>query len=209
MVAAGKSEENLKLESGWLCLDFANTAEWHRSNHPTERLTSYARLVAWARSIGLLPDRAAQQLLRAAEQRPAEAARVLERAVALREAIFHIFEAVAGGHSPTPADQTTLNAELGRSLARSRLVWNKTTFDWDRQGEDGDLDQMLWRILRSTTVLLTGEDIKRVGICADDRGCGWLFYDTSRNRTRQWCSMRGCGNRAKARRHYEKVKSEE
>ena len=208
MVAPGKPEENLKLESGRLCLDFANTAEWHLSDHPTERLSSYAQLVAWARSIGLLPDRAAQQLLRAAEQRPAEASGVLDRAVALREAIYHIFAAVAEGHSPAEDDQATLNAELSRSLARSRLVWNKANFDWDRQGEAGDLDQVLWWVLRSTTNLLTSEDIQRVGICADDRGCGWLFYDTSRNRTRQWCSMRGCGNRAKARRHYAKVTSD-
>ena len=209
MVAATRPEGNLKLESGWLCLDFTNTAEWHLSHHPAERLTSYAELIAWAHAIGLLPDRTAQQLLRAAAQRPAEAARVLERAVALREAIYHIFLAVAGGHSPAADDQATLNAELSRSLSKSRLAWNKANFDWSRQGEDGDLDQVLWRVLRSTTDLLTSEDIQRVGVCADDRGCGWLFYDTSRNRTRQWCSMRGCGDRAKAKRHYEKVKSEE
>ena len=36
--------------------------------------------------------------------------------------------------------------------------------------------------------------------------CHWAFYDASRNRSRTWCSMQGCGNRAKARayraRHY-------
>jgi hypothetical protein len=42
--------------------------------------------------------------------------------------------------------------------------------------------------------------IDRVKICpADD--CRWAFYDTSRNRSRQWCSMEECGNRAKARAH--------
>jgi predicted RNA-binding Zn ribbon-like protein len=209
MVSPRKPEEDLKLESGWLCLDFTNTVDWHLSEHPTEALTSYAELIAWARSIGLLPDRTAQQLLRAADQRPAEAARVLGRAVALREAIYHIFLAVTSGHSPAADDQATLNAELSRSLSKSRLVWNKANFDWGRQGEDGDLDQVLWWVLRSAADLLTGVDLQRVGVCADDRGCGWLFYDTSRNRTRQWCSMRGCGNRAKARRHYEKVKSDE
>jgi predicted RNA-binding Zn ribbon-like protein len=208
-MATVRPEENLKLESGWLCLDFANTAEWHLSDHPTERLTSYVELIAWARSINLLPDQAAQQLLHAADQHPTEAARVLDRAVALREAIYHIFVAVANGKSPSADDQATLNAELSRSLSKSCLVWNKANFDWGRQGEDGDLDQVLWWVLRSATNLLTSEDVKRVGVCADDRGCGWLFYDTSRNRTRQWCSMRGCGNRAKAKRHYEKVKSEE
>ena len=42
--------------------------------------------------------------------------------------------------------------------------------------------------------------IERIKICpADD--CRWAFYDTSRNRSRQWCSMEVCGNRAKARAH--------
>jgi len=44
------------------------------------------------------------------------------------------------------------------------------------------------------------ERIDRVKICpADD--CRWAFYDSSRNRSRQWCSMKVCGNRAKARAH--------
>ncbi len=208
-MATVRPEADLKLESGWLCLDFANTVDWHASEHPIEGLTSYEALIGWARSINLLPDRTAQQLLRTAEQHPTEAARVLERTVALREAIYHLFAAIAKGKSPAANDQATLNVELSRSLAKSGLVWNKATFEWERQGEDDDLDQMLWWILHSTTDLLTSEDLKRIGMCADDHGCGWLFYDTSRNHTRQWCSMRGCGNRAKARRHYEKVKSEE
>jgi predicted RNA-binding Zn ribbon-like protein len=38
----------------------------------------------------------------------------------------------------------------------------------------------------------------RLKICpADD--CGWAFYDTSRNRSRRWCSMEVCGNRSKVR----------
>jgi predicted RNA-binding Zn ribbon-like protein len=48
--------------------------------------------------------------------------------------------------------------------------------------------------------------LDRVKICpADD--CRWAFYDTSRNRSRQWCSMEVCGNRAKARTHRERNSS--
>ncbi|MCL4825828.1 MAG: CGNR zinc finger domain-containing protein [Caldilinea sp.] len=36
--------------------------------------------------------------------------------------------------------------------------------------------------------------------------CGWLFFDASRNRSRRWCSMEDCGNRAKARLHYKRHK---
>ena len=48
--------------------------------------------------------------------------------------------------------------------------------------------------------------LDRVKICpADD--CRWAFYDVSRNRSRQWCSMKVCGNRAKARAHRERTAS--
>jgi len=38
----------------------------------------------------------------------------------------------------------------------------------------------------------------RMKACAADT-CRWAFYDHSRNRSRQWCDMAVCGNRAKAR----------
>jgi len=39
---------------------------------------------------------------------------------------------------------------------------------------------------------------KRLKACAAE-DCHWAFYDKSRNRSRTWCSMEVCGNRAKAR----------
>jgi predicted RNA-binding Zn ribbon-like protein len=51
------------------------------------------------------------------------------------------------------------------------------------------------------TLLVEG-DLARVKACpgpAND--CGWLFYDTSKNASRRWCSMEGCGSVAKMR-HY-------
>ena len=45
--------------------------------------------------------------------------------------------------------------------------------------------------------------LDRVKICPADY-CQWAFYDTSRNRSRQWCSMQVCGNRAKSRAHRER-----
>jgi predicted RNA-binding Zn ribbon-like protein len=70
------------------------------------------------------------------------------------------------------------------------------------RGDESGLDGILWPILRSAARLLTDGDHSRLGQCADDRGCGYLFYDTSRNRSRRWCDMNSCGNRAKSQRHY-------
>jgi predicted RNA-binding Zn ribbon-like protein len=41
----------------------------------------------------------------------------------------------------------------------------------------------------------------RIRQCAHPRCVLW-FLDTSRNGSRRWCSMAGCGNRAKAQQHY-------
>ena len=38
----------------------------------------------------------------------------------------------------------------------------------------------------------------RFKACRDDN-CHWAYLDESRNRSRAWCSMASCGNRAKAR----------
>jgi len=44
------------------------------------------------------------------------------------------------------------------------------------------------------------EERARVKECDSDT-CDWLFLDRSRNRSRRWCDMSDCGNRAKARRY--------
>jgi predicted RNA-binding Zn ribbon-like protein len=41
--------------------------------------------------------------------------------------------------------------------------------------------------------------LERIKICPN---CHWLYFDESRNRSRRWCDMSVCGNRAKAQRHY-------
>jgi predicted RNA-binding Zn ribbon-like protein len=40
----------------------------------------------------------------------------------------------------------------------------------------------------------------RIKVCAGE-GCGRVFYDETRSRTRRWCDGGTCGNRARVRRH--------
>lgn len=46
--------------------------------------------------------------------------------------------------------------------------------------------------------LATTGDAARLKRCAEHT-CGWVFWDTSKNRSRRWCSMQICGNRNKSR----------
>jgi predicted RNA-binding Zn ribbon-like protein len=206
MDEVGTNADTLKLLGGRLSLGFANTADWHASDHPVEFLTSYSDLVAWSQRVGILTDHQAQRLLKKAARRPEDTTAVLERAIALREAIYRIFSAISRGRPPQAADLATFNAELSRALAQSRIVSTAEVFVWDWTGAEEALDRMLWPVVHDAADLLTSEELYRVGQCADDR-CGWLFLDTSRNRSRRWCSMEDCGNRAKARRHYERKRA--
>jgi predicted RNA-binding Zn ribbon-like protein len=92
-------------------------------------------------------------------------------------------------------------------MSHLRLVPGEDHFDWEWTGQEDRLDALLWPVGVSAAGLLASDDLNRVGECADDRGCGYLFFDTSRNRSRRWCEMRDCGNRAKARRHYRRIRT--
>jgi len=195
---------NLELVGGRLCLDFANTVDWHASDHPREWLTGFSDLAAWSRHAGALTEGQARSLVRAAESGAEEAASVLERAITLREALYRIFSAIAARRSVEPADLATLNTALATALMHLRVIPADEGFTWDWAAGQGELDRMLWPVAWSAARLLTSKDLDRVRECPGD-GCGWLFLDTSKNRTRKWCSMESCGNRAKARRHYRKT----
>jgi predicted RNA-binding Zn ribbon-like protein len=197
----GTHAGNLTLTGGALCLDFTNTMDWRLRPQPQEWLTDYADLVAWSRHVQILTDAQTSALLTRAAAQPDAACAVLDRALTLREAIYRIFVAVAHAAAPAPPDLAILNTELAGALARLRVVPAGADFAWDWDVPAGALDWMLWPVVRSTADLLVSDALSRVHECGGT-DCGWLFLDTSRNGSRRWCSMDGCGNRAKARRHY-------
>jgi predicted RNA-binding Zn ribbon-like protein len=188
-----------------LCLGFANTMENRLTGHPVERLNSYGDLVAWAREHGILSAQEAEQLAQEAVRRPVEAASTLARAMVLREAIYRIFSAVAAERSPEASDMMTLNIALAGALAVLHIVATEQGFAWAWSRGGVGLERVLWPIILSTVNLLTSNELPAVRECAAPN-CGWLFLDTTRNRSRRWCDMLVCGNRAKARRHYERTK---
>jgi predicted RNA-binding Zn ribbon-like protein len=191
----------LDLIGGELCLDFANTVSDHDSDSSRDYLVSYAALLSWSEHADILPHSVSRRMREKAERRPAEAKRVLERATALREALFRIFMATSADRTPQPQDLALLNEHLAHALSHSQILSFRSAFEWGWQSPEDALDQMLWPIARSAADLLTSDRLSRVRECEGDL-CGWLFVDLSKNHSRRWCSMGDCGNRAKAQRFY-------
>jgi len=203
---SGTAASMFELSGGRLCLDFANTVSKRPSDHPEELLNSYGDLVSWSQQAGLAAEREVRALLQGAKRHPATAAAVLERAIALREAIYRIFSAVAGERAARASDLATLNAALAEALPRLGIVPKGNRFAWEWTANGQRLDRMLWPVTQSAADLLTSRELPQVREC-EAQNCGWLFMDRSRNRSRRWCDMKVCGNRAKARRHYERKRA--
>jgi predicted RNA-binding Zn ribbon-like protein len=195
-----------RTKTGWLCLDFANTVGWHASNSPEESLNKYADLIEWSADRGIVSGDAKDVLLRKSEEKPIEAQAVLEKAREIRENIYQILSDTAHGHPIKITDLEGFNKALASMLSHSRLAPYERGFKWDWDSHSDKLDCIIWPVVKSAVDLMTSESIKRVGQCCDEKGCGWLFWDSSRNRSRRWCDMSDCGNRAKARRFYAKSK---
>ena len=195
--------ETLSLRHGLLCLEFTNTVFWRLRDDPIEGFTGYDIFIKWGRYIGLLTEIEFDRLAREAQAHPRKAASVLGRAIELREAIYRICLADIDNKPPDMQDLDLLNSELSKMLQHAALVHEGGSFGWGWKVSGTDLDQMFWPILQSTVELLTSQQMNKIGIC-EGEGCGWLFYDQSRNQSRKWCDMGDCGNRAKARRYYER-----
>lgn len=185
-------------------LDFANTLDWRLRREPVELLRGYPDLLRFARSAGVLTAAEAKALRRWAEAHPRAARTALTDAAKLREAIAAVFQALVDS-KPIPAAPLARLESACREASTARALRARDgSAEWVWRESRPEPARPVWAAaLEAARILTSPEERARVRQCADDE-CGWFFLDTSRNRTRRWCSMKGCGNRNKVRRFYER-----
>ncbi len=192
-----------RFNAGWLCLDFTNTVRFRPISDRLDLINDYDDLIAWARQATIITAGEAEALSARASAAPREATAALARARGLREAVHGLVSARAAS-LPAPTDRLqTFNRALARAMARAGLVPAGSRFKWGWPGAEPDLDRISGWVARSAAELLTSPSLTFVRECAG-YDCGWLFLDATKNRSRRWCDMQTCGNRAKSRRHYER-----
>lgn len=188
------------LLGGHLALDFVNTLVGRQTARERDRLADYVALVAWSLRAGAIDEAEAERLRAYADWAPGSAAEVLGEARVLREALYRVAASTARRAPPQAGDLEGLNRSLAPLLGATRLDATPDGLMPAWGGDPDALERVLWPVARAAFALLCGAEAGRLRACAG-ADCRRLFLDRSKNGSRRWCAMSGCGNLAKARRH--------
>jgi predicted RNA-binding Zn ribbon-like protein len=163
-----------------LLIDFVNT---HDLEEESDAIAEPGQLSAW------IEERTGESIGSLDEE---DIARVQD----LRESLRALLRTHNGGR----VDENRLGP-LREAAERSRY---RTTLSAAGELEiapaRSDLTGFEARLLLAIERLQSQGAWPRLKACTDE-GCQWAFYDTTRNRSRTWCSMEECGNREKTRRY--------
>lgn len=189
--------EQLRFDTGRVCLDLLTTVGSRLSERPIERLDSTARLREWLTGSGLVP----------AGQHPRIEERWLEDVKRLRSLLHRIIHAELSG-----------NRASGDDLRRlGELAAVAPPAPSPRRERDGELRLRLVEpitlpalgsaVCRDAIELLTGEDRAYLRQCEGET-CDLVYIDRSRGRRRRWCSSQACGNRQRVAEHRSRAREQ-
>ncbi|HEX3431480.1 MAG TPA: ABATE domain-containing protein [Rhizomicrobium sp.] len=184
--------------AGALSLDFVNTVGGLRTGLHNDKLESYADLIDWAVLGGAVTGDQGNRLRLIARRRPEMSVNVLGDAKALREALHTMFCGEVKRRPPPKPTLDFVNQRLGQAMSHARIARGAECYAWTWEPPEM-LDAPLWPVVHDAGELLASESRERLRECASET-CGWFFLDLTKNRSRRWCAMSGCGNRAKVRR---------
>lgn len=161
----------------------------------------YQALIEWSIEYRAITPESKKSLLSRSKASPKQTAAALRIAAQIRHALFRIFTASAKQEEPAGEDLRLLERCLAQAFQHFRLSPSNADRLWSWDNADQDLEASLWPCLLSAAELLTSPLGARVRECGSET-CEWLFLDLSHGRTRRWCDMQTCGNRAKAKRYH-------
>lgn len=199
-------------DGGWVelvgndpALDLVNTVSWRLDPaRRVDRLSEPHELLTWLRFAGIADDRVASGLRQQLTADPEAGQTALKKSRQLRERLYAVVRPLALGQGPAGDDVERLRSQLVRALGRTEVV-SVMPLAW--RPEPVTLHSLPNLLGVHAFELLRREDPGRLRQCRGE-GCGWLFLDRSRSGTRLWCSPADCGNRTRARRHYQRHRAD-
>ena len=199
-----------KLVGGNLALDFVNTSTGRNvTSKWVDYLADAFDILVWLRFAKAIDESQLREMIPAIAINDETAKSFLKSALHLRNALSGTFRALITGVRPADGDLSTLNKVLAAAHDSERLVWTPEGMKAGRSlSNQRTLEDTLWPIaLAAEDLLTTANQLRRVKICGSPT-CEWLFLDTSKNGSRNWCQMEVCGNREKGRRRLKRERED-
>jgi predicted RNA-binding Zn ribbon-like protein len=183
---------------GHPALDFVNTLGGRPEDPDDEYLFEYGDLVTFAAGSGLIGPATSNRLRRAAQRHRSEASDVLARALDLRGRLDRVLRAQVESKPASRGDLDAVRQAYVTALSAATVTAVGSHYAWDWPDRSPGLELPLWPIASEAVELLRRGPLDRIARCGR---CRWLFLDTSRSRSRRWCSMNACGSIMKMRRY--------
>ena len=180
-------------------LDFVNT-DLVLDGNPTDLLPSFEALISWSIQAGLVTKEEAKRIEQASGRHDAE---TLKQVKAFRTTMREMAERLAAGRPVLQATIEAVNLALRHRLGYPQVSRRHGAFERTYQTEVKNPKQLLGLLAEAASDLLTACDPSLVKKCQNP-ACVLLFYDTTKNHARHWCSMSLCGNRSKVAAHYQR-----
>jgi predicted RNA-binding Zn ribbon-like protein len=187
-----------------LWLDFVNT-DACRENTLSDALHDFDSFLRWMEAAGVIDAERSSSIGRRAQQQPTGAAAALTDARRVRDSLRLLAEKGANSAQVRAEVVGEMNRVLGRS-AGTRRIEHRLGGGYSRNFVPvGDaFAGLMIPVVESAADTLIQEELPRVRRCSGT-GCKRVFHDGTRNRSRRWCDMTRCGNRAKAARFRKRV----
>lgn len=174
-------------------LEFLNTVNDWTVAEPRDYLPNLGEAFRHGTLVGLLTPAEAKRL---AALSPGPELRRLKE---LRSRLARVVRSAINGKKPAADDLEALASDAADAARAVELRLTGDRLDRVIPAEIAGVATLRWRIVEAAIALLASDDLGRVGACPT---CGWFFLDTTRNRSRRWCSMAMCGSVSKSRRYY-------
>ncbi len=162
-------------------LDFVNTA-CGRVPSPPDLLGDVAALIRWAEAQSLQPVNGEQLCL--------------EKALAFRERLTSLAEALHSDLQPPASSITAINEQLAGNGGAHQLT--RVSGEWQLRFAPARPPSLLQAIARSAAAVLA-DPLLLVRRCAGE-SCSLFFTDSSPNQARRWCNAAVCGRQVKVER---------
>ncbi|MBI5370737.1 MAG: CGNR zinc finger domain-containing protein [Sphingobacteriales bacterium] len=193
----------ISLDGGRLCLDFINSVSSRMKDVRMEYLMTMPDLIAWARRLEIIDARTECILSEKSVKHSKEAITFLKQALEFREILYKIFQAIAKKKKVHPEYLRSYNVQLKNYFPAIELKQVSGGFSESWLLEEDSYKRIIAPILNDSYELLLSDKLLKVKECPS---CGWLFYDSTKNGKRRWCSMKNCGSNVKALDWYHRQK---